>query len=88
MFKASAVVHHSNFWLYLNKLALWDPVFEALQVTVELGLLIHIHTEACAVNHCGCSVVLFSGQRSLSENSSLFWGEASLKALVTYSGFF
>lgn len=32
--------------------------FEALQVTAELGLLVHIHTEACAVNHCGCGVVL------------------------------
>lgn len=88
MFKALAVVYHSSFWLYLNKLALWDHAFEGLLVTAGLGLLVHIHTEAHAVNHLGVALFCYPGQwKILSENSSFYWGEASVKALITCSSF-
>lgn len=62
MFKALAVVYHSNFWLYLNTLALWDCVFEGSLVTAGLGL-VHIHTEGRAANQCGHSTVLLFGTK-------------------------
>lgn len=83
MFKALAVVYHSNFWLYLNKLALWDHVFEGLLVTAGLGLLLHIHTEVCAVNHCGCStVLLFGTKEDFIKKTLLCTGEKLLSKLL------
>lgn len=58
VFKALAFVYHSNFWLYLNKFALWTHVFDNLLVNAGLRLLVRIHTETQAVNHCGCNTVL------------------------------
>lgn len=63
VFKALAVVYHSNFWLYLNKLALQDHVFEGPLVTPGLGLLVRIHTEGRAANQCGHSTVLLFGTK-------------------------
>lgn len=77
-----AFVYHSNFWLYLNKFALWTHMFENLLVTAGLGFLVYIHTETPVINHCGVALFCYLEQGIvLPENSSCTGENLLLKFL-------
>lgn len=77
-----AFVYHSNFWLYLNKFALWTHMFENLLVTAGLGFLVYIHTETPVINHCSVALFCYLEQGIvLPENSSCTGENLLLKFL-------
>lgn len=63
-------------------------MFENLLVTGGLRLLVHIHTETHAVNHCGCSTVLLFGTRyNLSRKLFFVLGRSLSQSSCNFSWF-